>query len=196
MSGVAFEWGKNLLVVMGTGLSVKLMDDFLDEERDGIAGIRNWAQLLGRSIMAYSLLALAVATALNPAWAVSLFLASYAVGMAHEHGERLPSGLKSYQEAMLALAAGWFLFGPTEMVTSLVLVIFLQAVDDLRDWRQDRELGRQSLVTSLGPVEAVLLAGIMLVLSGSLDLPKTLVVSGAGILFTMPLQLLKGWRHN
>jgi len=190
--GVAFEWGKNLLAVLGTGLSVKLMDDFLDEERDVTAGIRNWAQLLGRSTLPYSLLALAVAAALNPPWAVSLFLASYAVGMSYDHGERLPFGLDNYREAILAVAAGWFLLGPLEMATSLALVIFLQTVDDLWDWRQDRELGRQSMINAIGPVEAVLLAVIMLVLSGSLDPPKTLAVTGAGILFTIPPHMLKG----
>lgn len=149
-----------------TGLAVKLMDDFLDAPLDRCRGQHTIAQRLGSASLPYALIVLALGAALNPPWAVSLFLASYALGMAGDLGRRVPSGMTGYQEALLGLGACMLLFGLLRALAAFSVILAIQVADDLRDWKEDRLAGGGLITRRLGLIETTL----ALAVSGSVAL--------------------------
>src|SRR5690606_29875589 len=103
LSGAIFESGpaaaRLLAAVAAAGVAIKLMDDYLDQELDALLGRRTLAAAVGPGAVAYAMAALALAMLLDGPAAGSLFLAAYAVGMAHDPAGRLPTGLAGWQEA-------------------------------------------------------------------------------------------------
>lgn len=143
-----------------TGLAVKIMDDFMDAPLDQCRGLQTVAQRLGTASLPYALAAIAAGAALNHRWAISLFLASYALGMAVDLGRRLPTGLLGYQEALVALGASLVLYGPVRTAAAVAIVTAIQMTDDLLDWREDRLAGGGALTRKLGLFEALLVLAI------------------------------------
>lgn len=132
------------------------------------------------AFLPYSLLIFSIAASLYLSWAVTLFLASYAVGMANDPGRRLPSSMTAIQESTLAMAIGVFFFGWLEMITSLLLILVVQIVDDLMDERADLREGRWNIVRGYGRVETITLASSMLLFTLALAPLKAIcVASGA-----------------
>ncbi|HEY8417054.1 MAG TPA: hypothetical protein VIK93_03340 [Limnochordales bacterium] len=166
MSGVTFEDWTGVVqlaaAVVAAGVAIKLMDDWLDRELDALTGRVTLAAALGNGVIAYALAALAIGMLLQPPVAGTLFLAAYALGMAHDATRRLPTGLAAWQELLLAVGAGMLLAGPYVMVASMVAMIFVQCADDLLDWAEDRRRGLRSWAERLGRVETALVAGIAL----------------------------------
>lgn len=143
-----------------TGLAVKIMDDFLDAPLDQCRGLRTVAQRLGTASLPYALAAVAAGAALNHRWAISLFLASYALGMAVNLGRQLPTGLLGYQEALVALGACLVLYGPVRTVAAVAIVTAIQITDDLVDWREDRLAGGGVITRKLDRFETLLALAI------------------------------------
>lgn len=167
MSGAIFESGpaaaRLLAAVVAAGVAIKLMDDYLDQELDALLGRRTLAAAVGPGTVAYAMAALALAMLLDGPAAGSLFLAAYAVGMAHDPAGRLPTGLAGWQEAMVAAGAGALLAGLRVMAAALASMLFIQCVDDLRDAAEDARRGHGSLAARLGRVETGLVAAAALV---------------------------------
>ncbi|ADU51191.1 hypothetical protein Tmar_1078 [Thermaerobacter marianensis DSM 12885] len=129
--------GARLAAVAAAGVAVKLMDDVLDRAEDEQAGRPNVAARLGPAATAYALAALAVATALSLRDALLLFWASYAWGMAHGAGARLPLGLRAWQETALAVALAALAAGVPDTLAALALVGAVQLLDDWVDLRRE-----------------------------------------------------------
>ncbi|EKP93927.1 hypothetical protein [Thermaerobacter subterraneus] len=142
--------GLRVLAVLLVGVAVKLMDDVLDREEDAWTGRPNAAARLGPAATAYALAALAAAAALSLRDALLLFWASYAWGMAHGSGTRLPLGLRAWQETALTVALSVAAAGLPDTLAALALVGSVQLVDDWIDLR--REQARTSGDDPLGPV--------------------------------------------
>ncbi len=141
---------RSLMAVMAIAILVKTMDDFLDEGSPQLPGIHN---LTYQELLPYSLLLFALATSLHLKWSVTLFFASYIIGMARDPGQSLPFKLTALQESLLLLLAGILLFSWQEMLTSLLLILVIQMTDDLMDEGTDRVEGRWNMATVYGRVE-------------------------------------------
>lgn len=188
MSGVGFELelinalrvGAALLL---TGLAIRLMDDFLDLRYDAQAGIPSPAVRLGEATLPYGLLALAAGAALHAPTSLTLFFAAYAVGMIQDLRRPLPSGIAGWQEGGIVLVFGALLLGFWTQVWALAVMLFIQAVDDLLDYRLDRMSGNPNLVRAYGYVEVCLVALLCLVIAAMLQPIGTgMAIAAAAIL--------------
>lgn len=145
---------KGILSVSFTAIVIKLMDDFLDEVIE-----------VNRGILPYSLLFFSVAVSLEPSWAVTFFFASYAIGMADDLRWKLPLSLTAFQESIIVLAIGSLVFGWFEMLTSFLLILSIQIIDDFMDQEIDLIEGRWNIIRKYGRVEAITFAAGMILLS-------------------------------
>lgn len=146
-----------LVAVLGSGIAIKLMDDFIDRRIDALAGVSTWAARIGDGAVAYALVALTIGMLVDASVAGPLFLSAYAVGMAHELGRRLPTGLLGWHESVIAVGLAALLGGVIATGAALAVVTFVQCMDDVLDARTDRLRGSRSLVRTLGVVETLLL---------------------------------------
>lgn len=164
--------------VLLTGVAIKLMDDTIDRRMDALAGVQTWAGRLGDGAMPYGMAALATALLIDAPLSGTLFLAAYSLGMAHDRGRTLPSGLSGWQESALALVAGAILGGPVRMAAALAVVVLVQCGDDLLDADGDRLRGHRSFVAMLGRMETALLGLSALIVATALEpLVTTAVIS-------------------
>jgi len=166
------------------GLSVKIMDDWLDRERDGPRP--TFATRLGDASLPYALLSFACAVPFDPATAVALLLMSYAAGMG---GRALrdvyPSGLRGWQESLFAViisvgACGWRL-----TTVAGLCIAAIQGIDDVMDWR-NRGPSAAPLVRRFGVIEvaAGTIAAVLFALG--LDIPRTFgVIMGAAFIWCL-----------
>ena len=165
MSGATFEWNPWFLLLFTStffsGLAIKLMDDYLDIPWDTIIGRRTWAAKHQHAVLPYALMALCLACLANPFWAVSLFWASYMLGMRGDLNRALALGLTGWQEALITGALLYIIIGGSTLVTSVGAVFCIQSIDDLMDQRLDLASGSSNWATKWGKVElslAVLIA--------------------------------------
>lgn len=167
---------KELSTVTLTGISIKMMDDYLDQELDKAQGKETLIQQLGNSTLPYGLLLLMIAMALDPSLAGSLFLSSYIVGMGKDGLHRLPSKLPSYTEMLIGLILGILFWGSPIMISSLIIILTIQLSDDLYDYYLERERSPRNWVQRLGKIEATLLLVILFLASLILDMEKLAMV--------------------
>lgn len=174
-----------VLAAVAVAAAVRFLDDAVDGHRDSpLKGFSS--SLLGEGgRVAYALFFFALAVVFDRGWAVTLFLAAYAVGMASEPGRALPSGLPSWVESAVAAIVSLGGFGLPATISSLAAVASVQAVDDLVDRKKDRLEGRRgNWALALGvPTVSCLLVGLLL-LGAAVHPWKTVVVAGVGGIFT------------
>lgn len=140
------------------GVAVKLLDDFMDLRSDAQYGVPSIAVRLGEATLPYAMLSLALGAAFDPRFGLSLFLASYAVGMASDLRRILPLGLTGWQESLGAFLLGVLFTGPLVQLWALSMMAFVQCVDDLQDVRRDDLCGSANLVRRWGLGEVRLAA--------------------------------------
>lgn len=166
-----------LLSALASGTAVKLMDDFVDREEDARGGAVTWVGRLGDGVLPYAMAALCLALLIDAPLAGTLFMAAYALGMACDWERMLPTRLRGWHEALLAVALGALLAGPGRMAASLAALTFVQCADDLADVDEDVRLGRRSLAAMMGKVETGLLgAGALVVAAALAPLTTTAVI--------------------
>jgi len=179
LSPVIFELWKDAFSLLLTGAAIKTMDDSLDAPSAPSACLTEQPGAL-----AYALLFLAGGAGLNAALAISLFFAAYAIGMAYDLTEKMPSGLYGYQESLLVAGVGAALFGWAEMLGSLLVIACIQLLDDLRDQTEDRLSGQKNLARRYGQVEIALLGTILLLAAARLALVKAVLTILASLVIT------------
>ncbi len=152
------------LAVVLCAAAVKLFDDWLDQDRDQAANKANWVTVLGPGTTIYAALLLAIAAALHASVSLSLFFASYGIGMFHDFGRLLPSRLRGWQESVLVWGLGSVIFGWQIMLFSMLFIAGVQLFDDCLDLAADRRSGQRNLAGRFGLIEC-LLAGLLFMLS-------------------------------
>ncbi|SMC62476.1 hypothetical protein [Sporomusa malonica] len=152
-----FEFLSTAAAVACCSASVKLADDYLDKEYDAVAGKTNWAEVLGRGTMLYAMFLLAMSAGINTRLSLSLFLASYIVGMFNSMYEKLPSRLNGFQESLVALIIGVVFFDWNSMLFSLSFVAAVQLFDDYLDAQYDRLSGQRNLANRFGGLECLIM---------------------------------------
>ncbi|NLY51403.1 MAG: hypothetical protein GX063_00655 [Firmicutes bacterium] len=181
MSGAIFDLPmlsliRSALACFFTGTAVKLMDDYLDAPFDQMIGKRTWAAELEEGALPYALAALSLGAAAHPVWSVTLFWASYTMGMRGDLTRPLSLGLTGWQEALILGLLAFLFFDWQEMLTSWTAIFALQAIDDLRDRREDRLTGAGNWAVKWGVVETALAAALAVAVSAYLDLLKLVLV--------------------
>lgn len=148
---------KRLLGLLLVGLAIKLMDDFLDQEKDKASGQYNLYHILGKSILPYSLVIFSFGLYLNLVEGISFFAASYLLGMAHDYHLRLPSGLIAWQEGLIVFMFSTYLTDLKNSLSALLLILLLQFIDDLIDFKKDSQYFQANLFKKLGFFNSVLI---------------------------------------
>ncbi|MGZ4162769.1 MAG: hypothetical protein ACXVDB_01505 [Tumebacillaceae bacterium] len=185
-----------LLAIVLTGLTIKLMDDHLDVEFDQCIGRQTLAMRLGRASLPYGLAALGLAMALSPKVALSLFLASYAIGMGHDLSEKMPTRLPGWAESLIATGimtwyAGWYL-----AAWSLAIMLMIQLLDDLMDLNNDKRSGQNNWANRFGFVEATLAMFVFALAAVLLAPIRTAEVLVATPLVHIVMSLLGGFGYK
>lgn len=157
MFGGWHEWLTSFFAILCVGAAIKIMDDFLDSEYDLCRGKITLAGRLGRAVLPYTLCVALLGAYLNTQLCISLFLASYALGMFSTWRDVLPTRLPAYVEILIAiglsvLCTGWYM---TLWAVSITAVI--DWLDDLVDIAGDKRSGQRNLALRLGVVETILL---------------------------------------
>ena len=156
---------KRLLGLLLVGLVIKLMDDFLDQEKDKASGQYNLYHMLGKSIFPYSLVILSFGLYLNLSEGISLFAASYLIGMAHDYRSRLPIGLFAWQEGLIVFMISTYLTDLNNSLSALLLILLLQFIDDLIDFKKDSEYFKANLFKKLGFFNSILIMGVIILIA-------------------------------
>ncbi|WP_156801210.1 hypothetical protein [Halobacteroides halobius] len=133
------------------------MDDYLDQEIDRLNNRSTLALKLQRGVLPYTLLLFSFAVVINSKVPISLFWASYIIGMGFS-GDPLPSGMRGYQESVFMAGLGFWIFGIKDFLFSLTIILFIQLVDDYIDYHVERYVNQSNFVNYLDKVGTFLLA--------------------------------------
>lgn len=147
-----------------TGFVIKLMDDYLDQDLARLKEEWNFAEQIGRAILPYSLVIFIAAVYFNFEESVSLFAASYLVGMFYGAEDKLPSRLRGWQEGILVFLLSVYVTSLQNTVASLLLIILIQFVDDYLDYSSDLKCSRKNYIYSMGMINSVIIFTIILLL--------------------------------
>ncbi|BCJ85721.1 hypothetical protein [Effusibacillus dendaii] len=176
MYGDWSEWTIELVGIVLTGIAIKFMDDYLDLEYDQCIGRKTAASKLGRAVLPYGLLMLAIGVFIAREVGLVLFLASYAIGMGHDLLEKMPTKLPGWAEGLIALAIGLVLAGPLLTLWGILIIATIQFLDDLMDIYKDMQTGQRNTAVRFGGVETTLLTLICLIFALLLSAEHSILV--------------------
>ncbi len=182
---------KRLLGLLLVGLAIKLMDDFLDQEKDKASGQYNLYHILGISILPYSLVIFSFGLYLNLVEGISFFAASYLLGMAHDYHLRLPSGLIAWQEGLIVFMFSTYLTDLKNSLSALLLILLLQFIDDLIDFKKDSQYFQANLFKKLGFFNSVLIMLALTIIAIIFYPVKLIYFITAIILLYLSFEILK-----
>lgn len=164
-----------LLGILFVGGAIKLLDDYLDQELDQLLEKKTLAMRLQTSALPYALILLSLASLFIKEMAISLFVASYILGMHTELRKRQPSGLNGFQESFILSLTLLFTIQPKEVITSFSIIFIIQLLDDTMDYYAEPFPGRNNLVKRLGKLKSSILLLILLPSALYFDLMKSLM---------------------
>ncbi|MGI6485261.1 MAG: hypothetical protein ACOX15_02765 [Tepidanaerobacteraceae bacterium] len=177
MSSIIFDiyFFKNVLSIFFTGCVIKIMDDYVDQDYDALIGKYNIVKLMGYGAVLYGLLFFSVACALNVSIAVSLFLASFAIGMVGVLCVKMPSGFFGYIESIAVLIIGIILVGSKAMISAVFVMASIQLLDDYIDLQCDMS-SKKNLAFILGKMECIILAIILFLIAFYFEPEKSIII--------------------
>lgn len=152
-----------------------MMDDYIDRDIDSLAGQKNIFNLNNCRIMPYILLIFGLACFINKKTTLTLFFASYSIGMMGSLEAKMPTSLYGYQESIIIVILGIILFGITEMGSSVFIIACVHLLDDYIDYNKDKNY-KKNLVSILGKVEVVILSLIFMLSAIYIDPFKSVLV--------------------
>lgn len=164
-------------------IAIKMIDDFLDYDHDKAGKNYNSAEFLGKGSPVYAMLLFGIAVYLNPPLCLSLFLASYGIGMFHDLSVLFPSKLTGFQEFIFSFGVGVYLCGWNSMFFSFAFILAIQLIDDCIDAQIDQLSGRRNMAHHFGLFESYLLASISLLVSVWVDKDRFISVIIATTVF-------------
>jgi len=167
----------DLLAVFLAGVTIKLLDDFLDYAIDIASGSPSLVDALGAGSVVYSLVFAVFACSINLKLAAPLILSAYAVGMLKDPSEMLPLGLSAWIESVIVLIASWGIFGWAQTLVSLLLMTAVDFVDDIIDYSRDTTGPSTNLVRVIGKTQLVLLSLAIVVAALVIDARTTALVA-------------------
>lgn len=172
LSPVCHELLAFFFAALLTGVAVKIMDDYVDEESDLLSNRPNLCHRYGRDITVYGFWSLLAAAAIELPTATGLFAAAYAVGMAFRDTSIYLSRLSNLGEGTLSIAFSILVAGFSTTAVALSLMAAIQLWDDWLD--EGRPL--INVVVASGCV------GLALLVDGAL---ASMVLFAYAVLFAM-----------
>ncbi|HHU92585.1 MAG TPA: hypothetical protein GXZ20_05560 [Halanaerobiaceae bacterium] len=182
---------KRFLGIFLMGLVIKMMDDYIDKEIDLLKGQWNLSLIFKNAILPYALLLLIFSLYFNFSEAVTIFAASYFLGMASELKETLPSGLMAWQEGIILLILITYITSVQESLAAILIVITIQLIDDFLDLKKDKYIDNRNLVNKLGKFNASLITLALMLISLKYFLEKSLYCYSALICLYILLYLIE-----
>lgn len=176
------------------GFVIKMMDDFLDQEIDILQGDLNLTSILKKGILPYSLVIMIFALHLNFIESVSYFSASYLLGMASTAGDKLPSRLKGWQEGLILITIAIYLTDLREIITSIILILILQLIDDYIDYKKEIYIKKDNLINKLGYINVLIIFIVLFISVINFCLIKTIYFSLASCIIYLSLWILKKYQ--
>ncbi|MCK8827959.1 hypothetical protein MWH25_09430 [Natroniella acetigena] len=183
-------WSKildTIATVFLVGLVIKIMDDYLDQEIDRLNERKTLAIKLQRGVVPYTLLLFSFAVLINYQLTISLFWASYIIGMGISNNS-LPTGLKSYQEVLIMLGLGFLVLQWKLFLFTLAIILFIQLIDDFIDFHLEDYINRDNFVNYLGEWGTILLALLSLIIALQIDWKTSFIIM---IITLVVVRLLK-----
>ncbi len=165
---------KNILSIFFTGCVIKLMDDYMDQDYDALINKSNISKDLGYGVVPYVLLLFSIACAFNVTIAVSLFLASFCIGMFGFLQARMPSGFSGYMESVAAIITGLLFFGVKTMISSICIIAAVQLMDDCIDLNTDI-ISKKNLAFVFGKIECIIMSIILFLCAVYLEPAKAII---------------------
>lgn len=198
MYGGFLDWGTSLLSLVLMGGAVKLMDDFLDSEYDICRGERTMAVKLGRASLPYALVLALSSAYLNLTLAISVFLASYALGMFTNWQEKLPTRVPAYVEIAVAVFLLWMMVGWRTAIWALAFMALIDWLDDVIDMTKDERAGQKNIALQIGVVETTLLILIAMCTAVLADAPVTALgfIAFAVLTALCEVTTTRMWHHG
>ncbi|NLK08402.1 MAG: hypothetical protein GX316_06835 [Firmicutes bacterium] len=194
MSGAIFEGTllnlRPFLACVFAGFAIKIMDDYLDGPLDALVGKISWSTRLEKGALPYALMVFCLGVAADDGWAVTLFWASYALGMRGDLQRSLLSRLTGWQEIVLTGLCISAVYGSRALGTSWLAVFIVQAWDDLLDKDIDKLTGAHNWAIQWGSTETAISLVIAVSLLSLLHPVKLLLVLISYILITRLMRLL------
>lgn len=177
MSFITSRFLLDLLSVALSGITIKLLDDFLDYGIDLACDNPSLVDVLGSGGVVYSLVFAVLACSVNPKLAAPLILAAYSVGMLKSPGQMLSLGLSAWMESVIVTIVSWAIFGWRATLVSVLLMITVEFVDDIIDYSRDKVGVTTNLVRVLGKGQLILLSLAVLVAAFMVDGRTTALVA-------------------
>ncbi len=179
-----FDFLSIVIAVVCCSAAVKLADDYLDREYDVIAGKANWTEVLEQGTMLYAMFLLALAAGINTSLSLSLFLSCYIVGMFSSMRDKFPSRLSGFQESLIALTIGLFLFSLRTMLFSLSFILAIQLFDDYIDAQSDHLVGQRNFANRFGEIECLIASLIFIITAWGVNEKEFIpVLTGTAIVY-------------
>ncbi len=158
--------------VILTGITIKLIDDYLDNDKTIFSKI---IENMGKGILPYSIIIFSISCLLNLETSVSLVSSAYIVGMISDFNRKLTFNLKGYEESILIFIILVIFLGFNEMVSSLIIIFITQLIDDIIDINKDKYYNNKNLAFKLGVVESILISVILVLITLKIDALKLVI---------------------
>lgn len=159
------KFGELFLVAFLTGISIKLLDDFIDMDLDIRKGLGQSFANHPNFFLPYGFITLIIACFYQPYWAGALFLGAYAVGMFPEGSRVFPLQLKGITEIIGAFLIGLLYCGWHLTAAAFLLMLAIQLFDDILDKDIDFITNSFNWAAHLGQLETQILTLILIMLA-------------------------------
>lgn len=163
------------MAVFLIGFVIKWLDDEVDFKEEAIIS-KNSTIKAQEYKLPYCLLFLSLAMLLDTYYSFALFTSAYIIGMFDIPFQKLPFGLKSYQEIIFILIINIMFVPIKTFIHSLTLILIIQLVDDLIDFYYDKRYGFKNFAVKFGRGEVLIATFILAVMSLMLSLVNTIIV--------------------
>ena len=141
-----------------TGISIKLLDDFVDYSIDHSLGMSSLVDILGLGSPIYALLFAVFACSINLQLSAPLILSAYSIGMLKDPSQMLFLGLTAWMESVIVIFVCWIFFGLSATLVSILLMITVEFVDDIIDYSYEMKGTTTNLVNVIGKTQLLLLS--------------------------------------
>lgn len=188
---IVFKYVKLFFTFFLIGFVIKLVDDSIDVT-DANRIFDKLLNNMQNGIIPYILVIFSISCLLDYKLTVSIFISSYIIGMFNDINRILSFKLKGYQEAIILFLIGIFFLGKSEMISSFLLVLIIQLLDDIIDLKNDKYYGRNNLCLKFGFLEVSVFLLILTLLLFKLSYIKLLF----GMLIFLIFQLYEFIRNR
>ncbi|WP_425447515.1 hypothetical protein [Dethiothermospora halolimnae] len=163
---------KMIVAIIFTAFVIKMIDDYIDDDNKLL---KKLIYNMGTGVLPYGLIIFSMACLLDKEVSISLLFSAYIIGMFSDLNRKLSFKIKGYQEGVLVFLVGTLLIGLYPMISSFLIMLLLQLIDDIIDLKLDRMNNNSNLVDRFGLVEVILFSLIIVLILIKINIIKLIV---------------------